>query len=522
MIIVQIAGGLGNQLFQYAFGRCLAYKYNTELKLDLTKMQGRENSHHDHYKLNYFNVQENFATPEEIAKMQLIEEFPVNGIPGSFIPNIFEVGDNKLLFGNWHSEKYFVDIADIIRSEFTLKKPLEKNSAAWREKILSAECAVSVHVRHGDYLTCYSRNTRGVLPIRYYQVCIEELQKNFPNLTVFIFSDDLEWCKENLKFDVPTEFVEGCEHSFEELYLMSLCKHNIIANSTFAWWGAWLNKNPNKKVFAPYTWHRGGFAGETVFTEGWIKIPVEYSLSLPPMVSIIVYVNNCLPKLSVTLQSILVLFFRNYEIILLDASTDDSRKFCRQVAAMNNVNLLTIDPDTSKFEAWNKGLDIARGDYVLFFTGEDIIFTHILKSISDAIDTNIHDNYLTFSTYDKFFPNIICSSQNLMEDADGNFAINELPDKKFSLNVDAALKDLPHMAEVNIPADQKLIALATKGINNFLSTKFFKRKFLVENQIKFKEKAGGGMDAELLFLVEAFLATEKITFVPQPFGGRLK
>ncbi|MBQ7197668.1 MAG: hypothetical protein IJS29_00230, partial [Selenomonadaceae bacterium] len=113
-----------------------------------------------------------------------------------------------------------------------------------------------------------------------------------------------------------------------------------------------------------------------------------------------------------------------------------------------------------------------------------------------------------------------CSTKNIVENENGDISINGIPNKKFSLKVDAALQNLNGIAEFEIPNDQKLIALANKSIENVISTKFFKRKFLIENNIKFRE--GGGMDAELLFLVNAFLATEKITFTPQPFLGQLK
>lgn len=167
MIITQLSGGLGNQLFQYAAGRCLAHRLNTEFKVDANYYENSSGSYHESYKLKNFNVQENFATKEEIESLPHVFERSVNGVPGVFNPAIFNIPDNIYLSGCFQSEKYFADIADIIRREFTLKNPLGKNSAAWRDKILAAKCAVSLHVRHGDYLTYESRIVRGLLPVSY-------------------------------------------------------------------------------------------------------------------------------------------------------------------------------------------------------------------------------------------------------------------------------------------------------------------------------------------------------------------
>ncbi|MBQ9487758.1 MAG: alpha-1,2-fucosyltransferase [Selenomonadaceae bacterium] len=526
MIITQIEGGLGNQLFRYAFGRNIAHKLNTEFKIDANSYLNSSGLYHEKYKLKNYNVQENFATPEEIASLPHLFERSGNGIPGVFNPAIFDLSDNVYLRGFFQSEKYFIDIADIIRREFTLKNPLEKNSAAWRDKILSANCAVSLHVRHGDYLTYESRNVRGLLPLSYYQTCINELRKDYHDITLFVFSDDLAWCRKNFKFDVPTEFIEGCEHDFEEMHLMSLCKHNIISNGTFAWWGAWLNENPDKKVFAPYSWHVGGFGGETIYAEDWIKIPVNYLAGSPPMLSIIFYVENKTATLPIILQSIFSQFERDYEVIFVDASTEGGQ-ICRQAVVNPNVNFITADPSTDKFAAWNKGLSVARGDYVLFLSDKNFIFPHtatILENVCDDFvnrDAGKNKTYMTYATFDNYTPNIVCAVQNLVEDEHGDFNVTELADKKFTLKSDEPFKALNRVVELQVDNRQKLMLLATEQINNFVGTKFFKRKFLAENNIRFNDK-GGGTDAELLFAVETFLATDKIIFVPQIFSGRLK
>lgn len=191
------------------------------------------------------------------------------------------------------NERYFADIADIIRQEFTLKNPLSSTAKFWRLKILAAKCPVSMQFRRGDFLRLGHLPQFAVLPLEYYFTALNQLTESYP--TVFVFSDDLNWCKENLKFDVLTEFVEGCK-DYEQLYLTSLCKHNINANSTFSWWSSWLNQNPDKKVFVPIPntffdinrLYRGftptHYKYSSLDSERWIRVPFDMNnrLNVPP------------------------------------------------------------------------------------------------------------------------------------------------------------------------------------------------------------------------------------------------
>lgn len=529
MIITSIGGGLGNQLFQYACGRALAYKLNTELKLDISECLVNPSLRITSYRLGDFNINENFATTEEIESLQTFKEERVNGVPGVFMPKIFDAPDNICLNGNWQSEKYFSDIADTIRREYTLKNPLGEVSKSWHEKILSAECAVSLHIRHGDYFTPIFRSAAGILPMDYYTTSVEELKKDFPNLTLFVFSNDLTWAKENLNFGVSTEFVEGCERDAEEIYLMSQCKHNIVSQGTFAWWGAWLNSNPDKKVFAPYPWQRGGWGGETIIPEGWIKVPVNYDrnphVELPPILSIIIYVENDAKTIAPLIGSALTQQIRDYEVVVIDASTDGSGEFCRRFAGNLNVNFVRTSRSIGKFAAWNLGAECARGEYVLFLTGKDFILTHTAFCLANVwewfYNRNLDNKADTFMTknYGKHSPNIICATQRISEDAAGTLGIEGFPDRKFAIQTDAPFQNLRETTELKIDSAQKLILLATNQLNTLLGTKFFKRAFLVENKIRFDENFGA--DTELMFLISAFMHTEKITFVPQLFYGRL-
>ena len=521
MIIVHIMGGLGNQLFQYAVGRALAYRRNAQLKLDITQTEAEKFSHHNYYRLGNFNVQENFATVEEIKSQRRINERdkPVY----AFQPEILDLSDGVWLFGYWANEKYFSDIAGILRRELTLKKPLEKISDSWREKILSADCAVSLHVRNGDYLTPLTRNSAGVISAEYYLECINRLKNSCENITLFVFSDDLDWVKKNLNFDVPMEFVEGCEHDYEEMHLMSLCKHNIITHSTFSWWGAWLNKNPDKKVFVPYPWFYDGRIPD-VIPDTWIKIPVDYAKhahdDFPVFLSAIIYVEDA--SSVINLAGIFSQTLKDCEFIIVDASADANNPL-RQFLSDDRITIIKANRFIGKSAAWNLGLTCARSEYVMFLTDKDFILSNTAQMFAQFTYDYLKmlepgRRYLNKENYAEIFPDIVSSVRILEENPDGQI---NLVNKKFSIEVDAAFQNLNAITQIHIDAAQKLMLLAASRVNNFIGTKFFKREFLLENKISFDEKLDAEK-SELLFLIDSFMRTENIALMPQIFYGRLK
>lgn len=339
MIIVRLASGLGNQLGQYAMGRSLAHKLNTELKLDMTYFKGADESlphGSSQYRLGSFNVQENFATPEEIYSLKKIREKDVS------VDEVLNCPNNVYLAGFWQDERYFTDIADIIRKEFTLKKSLGMTAQHWQKKILAAECSVALHIRHGDYLGL--EGVVRVLPLEYYRPCVAQLKKFFQNLTVFIFANELNLAKNFLNLDVPAEYVCGEDLTdLEEFYLMSLCRHNVIANSSFSWWAAWLNPNLDKIVFAPSPWFQNS-PWRNEQPAGWIKVPVEYGNLLgdeQTFLSIIVHVHNNAANLSWLLAGIAGQRLKDYELILIDdGSFDGSEYICRKISLNKKVTLI--------------------------------------------------------------------------------------------------------------------------------------------------------------------------------------
>lgn len=287
MIITELNGGLGNQMFQYAVARRLAEVNHTELKLDI------ENFNKDRlraYELHHLNVNAQFAVYDDIAIFkerskrekikfyirQILSRKKLRNIKEKhfhFDESILFLKDNIYLQGYWQSEKYFKDIADIIRREFSLKEKLSEESQQVAQKIKMSINSVSLHIRRGDYVSNPTTNSvHGVCSLEYYQQCVQVLRERLGELSLFVFSDDPVWVEENLNYDHLLTFVNhnGAERAYEDMHLMSLCQHNIIANSSFSWWGAWLNQNSKKIVFAPKQWFRvDDYATGDLIPEGW-------------------------------------------------------------------------------------------------------------------------------------------------------------------------------------------------------------------------------------------------------------
>jgi len=287
-IIIKLGGGLGNQLFQYALGRSLALTKGKEVKFDLSWFEIYKERVP---KLNHFNTAVEIATKRETKKVKkygrkfgrfaflynlffINESIYIKPKDFGFNPEIFDIRKSVYLDGIWHSEKYFKNIENIIRQKITLKETPGKYFKQMEEKMNTTN-SVSLHIRHGDYLTMQKAiDIIGVCPIDYYYKAVEKISSKKANPTFFIFSDEINWVKENLKIDFPMIFVSnGKFKDYEELMLMSKCKHNIIANSSFSWWGAWLNQNPNKVVIAPKNWFKAkNINTKDLIPDDWIKI----------------------------------------------------------------------------------------------------------------------------------------------------------------------------------------------------------------------------------------------------------
>jgi hypothetical protein len=264
MIIVKLGGGLGNQLCQYAFGRSLSLKNHDILKLDLdayTIQNPRV------YGLGNFNIIENIATKQEIQNLRLPFGFLSRCVRSfntrilrqyniGFNPKQLKLKGNLYLEGYWKNEKYFNSIKETIYKEITLRRPLSNASQIIKDCINEEICAVSLHVRRGDYVQDHGTSKyHGICSQEYYRDALAYLSMRVTISCLYIFSDEIDWVKNNMFFDFPVKYVsqEGIP-DYEELHLMSTCKHHIIANSSFSWWGAWLNRNEDKIVIAPKKW----------------------------------------------------------------------------------------------------------------------------------------------------------------------------------------------------------------------------------------------------------------------------
>lgn len=301
MIIVNIYGGLGNQMFQYALGRSLSQKLNTSLKIDYSINLTRKDFNPDDIPsiFDIFNINVEKATIQEIRKFKasnkysilkniyiyIINKYPIffktkfkliKETNSDFNRLIMSLSGNCYLSGYWQSEKYFINIKDLIWENFNIKNPLERDNLEVAKKIENS-VSVSIHLRGRDYITKSETNKiHFTCDNSYYERSINYILERVKNPAFFIFSDDPEWAKSFLKINYPCTFVEGNswnKKSFEDLRLMSLCKHNIIANSSFSWWAAWLNKNPNKIVIAPVKWFNDSSRNsKDIIPNSWIKI----------------------------------------------------------------------------------------------------------------------------------------------------------------------------------------------------------------------------------------------------------
>ncbi|NOT76819.1 MAG: alpha-1,2-fucosyltransferase [Cyclobacteriaceae bacterium] len=299
MIIVRLRGGLGNQLFQYAAGSALAEHYKTELTLDLytyTKHPYRK------FELSKFNIDAREATRKEIHQFTgsnpiiryLNKRENYFRCPTVFVqphyhfyPDFLSLPSNLYLSGYWQSEKYFESISEKIRLQFSPSLPLDSKNEGMKMK-MQTENSIAVHVRRGDYgaETKHSSSFFKVLPMDYYQKAISKMNSEIEQPIYYFFSDDSEWARKNFT-NMNAVFVDHNKgnESYKDLLLMSACKHNIIANSTFSWWGAWLNRNSEKKIIAPQQWFGSDYLTkkEPVYTsrlyntkdlipESWVRL----------------------------------------------------------------------------------------------------------------------------------------------------------------------------------------------------------------------------------------------------------
>ncbi|WP_374174012.1 alpha-1,2-fucosyltransferase [Flavobacterium tructae] len=273
MIVVQLIGGLGNQLFQYAAAKALALQTKQKFSLDISQFESYKLHN---YALNHFNViSKNYKKPNRyLRKIKSFYQKNVFYKEVDFGYNsdlIHLKGDIIFLEGYFQSEKYFIKYEKEIREDFEVRTLLKKETKAAIAKIESVN-SVSIHIRRGDYINNPLHNTSKE---EYYNKALEMVENKVYNPVYFVFSDDMDWVKANFSTKQETVFIDFNDAStnFEDLKLMTSCKHNIIANSSFSWWGAWLNKNPDKIVIAPKRWFNDDSINTNdIIPTNWVKI----------------------------------------------------------------------------------------------------------------------------------------------------------------------------------------------------------------------------------------------------------
>lgn len=294
MIIIRLNGGLGNQLFQYAAAYSLASKNNDLLKIDVAGYQTDTNQKQIYRNLDIadFSISAEIASPVEVKKTKnrwgsfskLLRLFRQKILKLYYVdwhPAILNQVGNIYLDGYFQSEKYFLGRFDRIVEEFTLKTDLYKEIEPIVNGIQSKPISVSLHIRRGDYAeNPKTMKHHLVCDVGYYERAIKYMQQKFPSLHLFIFSDDPDWVKKNLFLGEHTTFIsssKGIKNSLrpsQELVLMSKCNHHIISNSSFSWWGAYLNQSASKTVLVPDIWNNGYIAQPNIAPEGWVRFPV--------------------------------------------------------------------------------------------------------------------------------------------------------------------------------------------------------------------------------------------------------
>jgi hypothetical protein len=189
-------------------------------------------------------------------------------------PEFESIPDHCCLSGYWQSEKYFKRYESAIRGEFAFRHPLDARNAELAAEIGSVS-AVSLHVRRGDYSSNpKTRAIHGLCSLEYYRAAIEHIAKRVELPCFFVFSDDIGWARDHLDVGFRCSFIghnQG-ERNFVDMHLMSLCKHHIIANSSFSWWGAWLNPDPEKTVIAPRRWFANDTPTGDLIPEEWVRL----------------------------------------------------------------------------------------------------------------------------------------------------------------------------------------------------------------------------------------------------------
>lgn len=298
MVTVYLRGGLGNQMFQYAAALAVAKKNCTVVHMDtvfLNDRTPRRQFAYRTYDLGVFALEQRFThlgalsntlpipgvwMALDLASIKIADVLGVQKLvrvedDHAYVPEAANAKGNVFLWGRWQNEKYFHDVEHDVREAFVFRTPLEGEARAIAAR-MAGDRSVSLHVRRGDFAALKAAQTlHGKTNLEYYQDATKYIMGKVKNPQFFVISDDITWCKENIKLDAPVEYLSAetaGPHDAYHLQLMSLCRHHIIANSTFSWWGAWLDPRPGKIVVAPARWYADREEQPEMALSGWVKL----------------------------------------------------------------------------------------------------------------------------------------------------------------------------------------------------------------------------------------------------------
>lgn len=274
MKIIKFYGGLGNQMFQYAMLTAIKERWGGEVLMD-TSLYSSYGLHNGFELHDVFDITAKEATPEQIKQLSFyttnyrLSRIYHYALPsrrtefkertfGKYYPEVMDIEGDMLYEGYWQHWEYFHPYKEAVVKEFALKNPLDSQNSDFYHDMLAKQNAVSVHVRRGDFLN--KRIYKGLCGKDYYQKAIAEAKRIAgDDADFYFFSNDLPWCRENLSDLIAAEHFHAVDwntgkDSFKDMILMSACRVNIIANSSFSWWGAYLNQRNDCRVIAPEKW----------------------------------------------------------------------------------------------------------------------------------------------------------------------------------------------------------------------------------------------------------------------------
>jgi len=406
MHIVRFQGGFANQLFQLAFYyKLIEDQGQDNVFADLSFYDG--NNDHGGFKLDPFvNLKLRSKLPKDI--LYITEK------------NIDKISSGKSMAyyynGYWQDRSFFPKDLSFLDRIFSRDK-LDSRSLGFLERI-EKSASVSIHVRRGDYIDNYKHGN--IANKAYFENSIKYLFDRVKNPNWFVFSDDIDWCRNNLSFPGGVvEYVEGNENAVQnDIFLMSCCRNNIISNSSFSWWAQEINHNTDKIVVSPEYWYNDG--EKSLNTENAVHIPnVPYvdTESTNPRFSIIIPVYNCAYCIRRCLSTALNQTIPNIEIIAVDdGSEDSSLSILKEYSRRDKrLKLIVKEKNESLLSARLAGMKAAFGDYILFLDSDDylslatceILLSYIEKNSSDIIEFPYYlepEKNIVKSLYDDVLP----------------------------------------------------------------------------------------------------------------------